>query len=522
MFFRRSHNPPFKGNDPPGACVRPRRPSLHALTTLRPLLFLALSGLLVTGCRKDEDFTDDPGASLYLTEDTVLFDTVFTSIGSVTKRFVVRNDNDQAVRVDVALEGGTPSPYRINVDGASGVQFDKVEILGHDSIFVFVEVTIDPNNQNNPFLVQDHILLNTNGNEQRVLLIAWGQDAVYIKTDTLIQGFPAIGFIAREGQNVQWTNEKPYVIYGCYGVVDESATLTIAPGTRVYFHGTGSGLWVYKNGRIIAGQPGSDPNNRIIFQQDRLEATYDDLPNQWDRIWINEGDQDNEFHNCVIKNSLIGIQAQSIFTSGQPLGPNKLVLENVIIQNCATAGLYTENYRVKASNLLVADAGQYCAVLTGSGQYDFDHCTFANYWSFEIRQDPAFLLTDKFVNVSGGGEIRPIENSTFKNGIVYGNNTNEFQLDVDGGAGATFTFDRFLFKTDQSTDNSSGHFPNQDFIYRNQSPGFVDPSVHDLHLTEGAFARGRGISSVVTVDLDGRTYGADIDGVDIGCYEYVP
>ena len=404
----------------------------------RLLLIPALLALLLTACRKDEVFTDDPGATLTLTADTVLFDTIFTTVGSVTKRFTVRNDNDNAVRVDIALEGGTPSPFRINVDGASGITFDDVEILGHDSIFIFVEATLGENNASDPFIFEDHILLNTNGNEQSVLLLAWGQDAHFFYPDQQIQGLPAFSYIAggydQNGnqicESVTWHNDKPYVIYG-YAVVDSCCKLIIDPGVRVYFHG-GGGLWVYKHGQIEAN---GTLNERITFQGDRLEAMYDDLPNQWDRIWINEGaeGQDNLLRHCVIKNALIGVQAQTLpWTEGQPLSANKLWLDNVSITNCFTAGLYTENYRVKATNLLVGDAGQYSVALTGDGLYEFDHATIANYWSFEIRNDPAFLLTNKFMDAFGTTRVRTIQaGSSFKNGIIHGTNGNEFKLDLD-------------------------------------------------------------------------------------------
>jgi hypothetical protein len=500
---------------------------------LRFLLWLALVAMLLLSCRKDEIFTDDPGAKLVLSEDTVLFDTIFTTVGSVTKRFTVRNENDNAVKVDIRLEGGTPSPFRINVDGASGITFEDVEILGGDSMFIFVEATLGASGTNDPFIIEDHILLNTNGNEQNVLLVAWGQDAHFYSTDTLIQGFPPIGFIAHENQNVHWVNDKPYVIYGCYGVVDEGATLTIDPGVRVYFHGTGSGLWVYVGGRLVAN---GSVTERIVFQQDRLEELYDDLPNQWDRIWINEGPagMDNELHNCEIRNSLIGIQAQTFpGTEGQPLSANKLLLDNVNIKNCLTAGLYSENYRITANNLLVGDAGQYSVVLTGSGEYHFDHPTIANYWSFDIRQDPAFLITNKFIDVNGAEQVRTIENtlvtetaSTFRNGIIYGNNTNEFKLDIDESVGPLFTFDHFLFKTDQTTNNDNGHFQDQLSIFRNLDPGFHDSSEGDLHLKCNANAKAKATNpgGDVLQDLDGkdRPNFGDCNGnfeADLGCYE---
>lgn len=495
---------------------------------LKSLLMSASLCLVLFGCRKDEVFTEDPGAKLVLTEDTVLFDTIFTTVGSVTKRFTVRNENENAVKVDIALQGGTPSPFRINVDGASGVNFNDVEILGNDSIFIFVEATLDQNNASNPFIIEDHILLNTNGNDQSVLLLAWGQDAHFYfpgPDSVQVNGLPRFSYIAggyapgwvQICETVHWTNDKPYVIFG-YGVVDSCCKLIIDPGVKVYFHG-GGGLWVYKYGQI---QAVGSVDERITFQGDRLEALYENLPNQWDRIWINEGDQENRLENCQIKNALIGIQAQTWpFTNGQPLSPNTLVLNNVSIRNCLTAGLYAENYRITANNLLVGDAGQYSVVLTGSGDYHFDHPTIANYWSLDIRQDPAFLLTNKFVDASGAAQVRTIEaGSVFRNGIIHGNNTNEFKLDLDESTNPLFSFDHFLFHTDQATDDATRF--DQTTTYRNQDPGFVDGADGDFHLKQNANARNKGFSTSTTQDLDGQFYGSFDGTFAIGCYEYAP
>jgi len=482
---------------------------------LRASFLVLLSALFfLAGCRKDELFTDDPGARLVLTADTVLFDTVFTTIGTVTKRFTVRNENANAVRVDVALEGGTPSPFRINVDGASGVAFNDVEILGGDSIFVFVEATLGAGGVNTPFIIEDHILFNTNGNEQEVLLLAWGQDAYFHKPD------PG-SYLGILPCDAHWTNDKPHVIYGICAV-DSACSLTIDAGVKVYVHGGGR-LWIYREGQITANGTVLEP---IIFQGDRLEAEYQDLPNQWDRIWINEGVLENKLENVVIKNALIGLQVQSYWTPGQPLSDNTLVLSNVKIQNCLTAGLYTENYRIQATNLLVVDAGQYSVVLTGSGQYTFDQVTIANYWDLDIRQEPAFLLSNRFSDINGATQVRPIETSTFRNGIVYGNNGNEFKLEVDESANPLFTFERFLVRTDQPTNNDAGHFPDQSTIFRNVDPGFRDGPERDLRLRSTAFAKGKADPApAVLLDIDGQqrpNFGDASDGFfpDLGCYEY--
>lgn len=507
---------------------RPFQASSPSLPALRShhhlLLLLGLLALCTTACRKDEQFTTSSSAKLTLTEDTVLFDTIFTTVGSITKRFTVRNDNDQAVRVDVALEGGQPSPFRINVDGATGLSFHDVEILGGDSIYVFVEATLDANNTNNPMVIEDHVRFTTNGNEQRVLLVAWGQDAHFFYPTHPAGGFPAYSIIAglddagnSTCETVDWTNDKPYVIYG-YGVVDSCSTLNIHPGVKVYLHGS-SGLWVYRYGQIhVMGTPEA----HVTFQGDRLEPLYADLPGQWDRIWVMEGENDNTFEHCDIQNALVGIQAETApWLPTQPTSTAKLVLNNVSIRNSSAAGLLTRNYPVTSTNLLVGDAGQYAVALTGGGEYHFNQTTVGNYWAFDVRQEPAFILSNSVTTATGDVQVRDVTNSTFTNGIIYGNNGNEFTLDLNSLALGNVTFQGYLFRTDQSTADLS-HFP--DHIYRNQDPGFVDPSNGDLHLAAGAYAINKGIFVTdpnADLDLDNNLRAWD-GTPDLGCYERQP
>ena len=499
---------------------------------LRPSLLLILLVAVLFGCRKDQLFTDSPSAQLEFSQDSILFDTVFTTVGTATKRFTARNRNSDGVRVNIAVEGGSSSQFRINVDGSPGLNFSDVEIPGGDSIYIFVEATLGAGGVNTPFIIEDHILFNTNGNEQKVTLNAWGQNAHFFPNPgrplNHVTGFPAFSYIAggydssgnQICETVHWTNDMPYVISN-YAVVDSCCTLIIDPGVRVYFHG-GGGLWVYRGGNI---QANGTYDEHITFQGDRLEATYADLPGQWDRIWINDGPTDNRFNHVDIKNALVGMQPQSwIGTPGQPTSANWLLLNNVSIRNCSAAGILSENYRINSTNLLVENCGQYCVALTGGGEYKFNHSTIANYWSYDIRQEPAFILTNTFADINGGTQVRDVQTSLFRNGIIYGNNTNEFQLAFDNQLSPDYTFRNFLFRTDQST-SDAGHFE-QSTIFRNQSPGFVDASNGDFHLTENAYARDKGSDDFgadpdAFNDLDNNVRAAD--GVpDLGCYEYTP
>lgn len=497
-------------------------PSLHALKPVHFFLPLAL-GALLAGCRKDELFTGSGSVELAFTQDTIFFDTVFTTIGTVTKRFTARNPASEGVRVDIDLEGGSPSPFRINVDGSSGLSFQDVEIAGGDSIYVFVEATLGPGGVNTPFVLEDHIRFQVNGNQQLVTLNAWGQDAHFFRPDQAVQGFPPFSYIAggfdslgnQICETVHWANDKPYVIYG-YGVVDSCCTLIIDPGVRVYFHG-GGGLWVYRGGRI---QAEGTYQEHITFQGDRREAEYADLPGQWDRIWINDGPADQVFNHVDIKNALVGIQPQSwIGVPGQPTSANTLVLNNVSIRNCSAAGILSENYRIRSTNLLVTNCGQYGVLLTGGGQYDFNHATVANYWSYDVREEPAFVLTNSFTDINGATQVRQVESSHFLNSIIYGGNTNEFLLAEDPGAMVDCLFSYCLLRTDQNTTGS--HF-DVSTIYRNIEPGFADAGAGNLHIGASSFVVGKGI-----VDGSDPVSFNDLDGVfrttpDLGCYTVVP
>ena len=152
---------------------------LHTFFYVSVMLAAFLFSISVSSCRK-ENFLNDSGVKLQFSKDTVVFDTVFSTIGSTYRRFIVTNSYNQPIVVSqIRLGKGTASAYRMNVDGLSGVIVKDLEIPAKDSIYVFVEVTIDPTNANNPFVVEDKIHFVTNGNSQSVELAAWGQNAYF-------------------------------------------------------------------------------------------------------------------------------------------------------------------------------------------------------------------------------------------------------------------------------------------------------------------------------------------------------
>jgi len=90
------------------------------------IYFLTVTILTFSACRKD-DFDTDPGLRLGFSTDTVMFDTVFTTIGSSTRALVIRNSSDQRINISkITLARGKASPFRINVDGTATEEYQQL------------------------------------------------------------------------------------------------------------------------------------------------------------------------------------------------------------------------------------------------------------------------------------------------------------------------------------------------------------------------------------------------------------
>jgi hypothetical protein len=488
-------------------------------TILQFIFFASLLSLTLISCRKDV-ITTDPNDKLAFSDDSVYFDTVFVTFGSVTKRFRVYNQNDEKIKISsIRLAGGSNSLFRLNIDGVSADEVKDVEIDPGDSIFIFAEVTIDPNNDLNPFVVTDSVIFETNGNIQDVQLVAYGRNADFFRpTFFPTNGFPDYSILSGSST---WTNEKPKVIIG-YLVVDSAQTLTIEPGTQVYLYNN-SGLWIYKDGTLIVNGTLQDS---VVFQGTRKETAYREIPGQWDRIWINQGSVNNKINYAVIKNGNIGIQAEDVLELGEsPQG--KLTLSNSNIRNMKAFGIYGVDYNIEAWNNVISNCGAYALSLIRGGDYRFRHCTVANYWNESVRSEPSIFLSnaqrraDNSIVVSDMG-------FSFLNGIVDGNLQNGNELEVSGLPEAQFNwiFKNSLLKIDNPDINTEDatHFMNMRF---NEDPGFADVNNRNYKLSASSVAKNWGspeyvnATPAIPTDILETNRLAD-EAPDAGAYEFIP
>ncbi|MDQ2792604.1 MAG: hypothetical protein M3Y12_01150 [Bacteroidota bacterium] len=410
-------------------------------------LFLVLSCLLtiLPGCEPKEDLVQTTGR-LTFDQDTVLFDTVFTTIRTVTKRLWVYNRNSGAVKTDISLAGTVGNTYSLVINGDAGTAKSDVLIRGNDSLQILVRAVLGDNGQATApkqFVVTDQINFRTNGNEQNVKLVAYGQNAYFHRGDDI-------------KQNTTWATDKPHVIIPTsrvlvpgqpaqvFGVlVRPDVTLTIPKGARIYCH-AGAYLQVEGTLRVnddfVAGAGATDTvkatnPNIVRFQGDRLEADYLDTPGQWGGIVFTATSRKNSIRYAEIKNATFG----ALLLNPDNLTHPDLTLANTVIRNIsgsnlsfanttasAGGGVISYSGDLTATNCLFTNCGEYAVVGVGGGVYNFNFCTFANYTPAFRRETASLSFTNEKAT---DAKIRLPLTLNLHNSIVWGSNLGPNTID---------------------------------------------------------------------------------------------
>jgi len=492
-----------------------------------------LSALLLTAlffsCQKEENFITDDSARLEFSLDTLRFDTVFTELGSATRFFKVYNRNNRPVRVSrIYLDDNEGGRFRLNIDGDVGNEAEDVVIYANDSIYVFAEVTIDPDQpvSVSPYVVQESVRFITNDNEQTVYLEAWGQNANYIP-NRFAAGVPSL--LSCGNGEITWDDPKPYVIYGALFI--DSCVLNIAAGTRLHVHGgiAQNDLFggTYNDGMIYVLNNGSlrvngTPDQPVIIQGDRLEEPFREQPGQWAGIVLGKRSRGNVIEYATVKNAIFGVYVDSAAS---------LVAENARFYNTASSGLVGFHSSITATNCLIYNNFATSVQLTHGGNYRFTYCTLASYGvNASALSMSNFFCYDGISScqVLGVNRLR----ARFENSIIFGSRRDEINLaDISGGTDPslfTVSFEDCIVKVDELLEQQDGLYA--DFFEtfcepcingESDDPLFVDPNEDDYYLDSLSIAIGQAspvaFPQPVTIDLENRE--RDPAAPDIGCYE---
>lgn len=468
---------------------------------------------LFFSCNNDDEFSTSSSLRLSFSVDTLRFDTVFTTIGTATKRLKIYNRNKEALTINsIELMNAANTGFRMNVDGESGNKINNVDIFAKDSMYIFVEVTINPLDDNKPMLIDDSIRFQFNGVTQYVRLEAIGQDVILwhgkrIDSDTTL------------------TEGKPYLIYDSLYIA-KNATLSMKKNVRLFFH---SGAKVLINGRLDAVGTIDEP---VVFRGDRLDNLYqsgnvpfDRVPGQWGGIEVAADSYDNNFENVRIRNSIYGV----LFHESDPTR-QKATFMNTVVQNVTKEVLWAVNCKITANNSLFANSGGYTVRLLG-GNYDFLQCTIANYMHSNwvtLPRKSTLLVANTGENVHDRTVTYPL-NTSFANTIVAGNGPRELMLSEASGVPFQYFFLNCLIKTAETDDeNFVNTIWNKDpefkYIYSLET-ALEDPSLYyfyNFELSENSPAINKGSRQAAVAlpfDLLGVSRRND-EGPDIGCFEW--
>ena len=456
------------------------------------ILLFALGITSFVSCTKTGTITD-PSASVFTSADTLHFDTVFTTTGSVTQFVKIFNNNDQKlVLSNVALMGGKSSVFSMNVDGVAGTTFSNIEIAPNDSVYIFVKVSIDANNKQMPFIQQDSIRYSFNGNTRYIQLDAYGRNAIYLRNKVITQ-------------DTTFNDSLPIVILGGLFVLP-NVTLTLDAGTSIYSHADAAF-------QILGTLRSNGTYDKTVnFLCDRLDIPYSKFPGSWPGIYFYDQSDSSVLNYTNIRNAYQGV----VVKNASP--HTKLTLNQCIIDNISAEGIMATNSSVTATACLISNCGNNIAISLG-GKYFFNQCTIVTYDNDYISHKIPV------VNVSNNdGTTANFLNCTFNNSIIYGLGglvENEIGVSQMTGPSFTLNFTNVFYKMKKPLTNANVKFINStEFQYNTPAFDSLDYSnhVYSFHLKDTSICLNKGNQLYnVDADLDGNAFDTPYT---VGCYNH--
>lgn len=478
----------------------------------RIMIWCVLLCALFSACQS-EIISHDSANKLAFSHDSILFDTVFTAMGSSTKRVMVYNPNRNAVLID-RVEMAKGQSFCINLDGENQLEnLRDITLRGGDSLFLFIRAEIDPLQSNSPVLVEDTITFYLNNQPQQIYLQAYGQDVEIIRGKN--------GRV--DTTHLHLSNSKPYLIYDTLLV---AGNLSIEQGTTLYMH---TGAMIYAYGSVSAKGTLEQP---IVIRGDRTDMLFDSVPyrvasGQWNGLYFIhlEGSLRPRYNLDYVDvlSGSIGVYAYSESTTLRP----QLTLTNARIHNHSIYGLILQNVDATVANTEISNCASYCVYLEG-GNHNFVHNTIASYFGYPyttinihnniLREDVAAV----YINNLSKNMAPTI--SSFSNCIIEGARSNNLVLATPLSEYYEGRFVGNYMRADSLpaavSANNVYASDSDTIVFRNVYYRLQEYRYYDFHLDSLSLARG------VADSIAALAYPYDRLGVrrkshpDAGCYEY--
>ncbi|MBX7241771.1 MAG: right-handed parallel beta-helix repeat-containing protein [Bacteroidia bacterium] len=495
-------------------------------------ILLILMSIIGISCERPV-FTVEKG-TLRFSNDTVKFDTIFTTFQSPSEWLAVINPTGNNIKVArIWLESGASSEFTLIIDGVKTQESTEVIIPSKDSIYVFVNMK----SQARDAFVEDYLNFQIGNETQRVLIRAFVLDAYFYPTKATID--LVNGFISYDTAycDLVLKNDKPHVISGPL-YVPKGCNLTIEAGAQVHF--TPYKVEIKPPGELpfyalysmlhvagtlrIQGQAG----NPAVLQGSRLQTgpfyNYLEQPDQWRGIRLDNSSTNSIIEHAVIKNARVGVEVDSASVNGI----SKLTMRYTQIRNMAAYGMYIVNYiesgGVGSAPGVVVENSQISACTSNTlyidrgGWNEFYNCTFDNSGSFQSKDATVAALNYiKYGDqIYGPYDIR----TQFTNCAIWGSNDHEIFLGMIDGRTKEVNLENCLVKIDETEFNYDAYFTN---VIKNQNPLFHNSYKWDYRPELSSPLINAGISNLpYNTDIRGRMDSMRTAPYDIGAYEYYP
>ncbi len=449
--------------------------------------WLVIGSCLVWGffsCKPQDEIVARNPKPITFSEDAIVFDTVFTALPTVTQYFSVRNPNKNAVVIKSIRLGDAASPYSITVSGRPLAVSQNIELRGGDSLLVLVKINIPPRDSIQPFVLYDSLQFEMQDTIPNIKLLAWGQDANFIKQKTL-------------ACNQTWTAGKPYILYDSV-IVGNGCKLTIEAGTRIYAYNNAA---LIVDGMLQATGTAEEP---ILFSSFRQDGPYREASGLWQGLVFRQPNRNSKLMFVQVRNATNAIYVDAPDNDTQP----DVVIQNSIIQYARQSGVLAVDSDVQATNLRITHCGEFHFAGLGGGNYRLWHCTLVGESYLLQRENPVLLFSD-YVNINGADRQNSIS-CEVKNSVVWGTQSEEVGFAQKTGNSLIQNFSNNLLKT----------APNA-LLYNasnilETAPAFADTQRMNFSPKTGSPLVDAGIDLGVLNDLNGKPRDAK---PDIGAYE---